>query len=145
MARVTGTAYKVISCPTTCSAWIVGRVCGTVHCVAFVAGVDSSTQSVKVVVRDATTGAWVREGRAAHPDGTEVDPTAWWRSAGRGVLGWVCSRGFARSRVAGQQHGMVALDEDGAGGSTGVALERHPLGTRRKGSSCRTRRPRSLG
>ena len=43
-----------------------------------VAGVDSSTQSVKVVVRDAGTGDLVREGRATHPDGTEVDPTAWW-------------------------------------------------------------------
>ena len=29
-----------------------------------VAGVDSSTQSVKVVVRDAETGVLVREGRA---------------------------------------------------------------------------------
>ena len=45
-----------------------------------VAGVDSSTQSCKVVVRDAETGALVREGRAAHPDGTEVHPDAWWRA-----------------------------------------------------------------
>ncbi|PWU48932.1 xylulose kinase, partial [Micromonospora globispora] len=43
-----------------------------------VAGVDSSTQSCKVVVRDAETGALVRQGRAPHPDGTEVDPQAWW-------------------------------------------------------------------
>ena len=43
-----------------------------------VAGVDSSTQSCKVVIRDAATGALVRSGRAAHPDGTEVDPAAWW-------------------------------------------------------------------
>ena len=35
-----------------------------------VAGVDSSTQACKVVVRDVLTGALVREGRAAHPDGT---------------------------------------------------------------------------
>ena len=45
---------------------------------ALVAGVDSSTQSCKVVIRDAATGALVRSGRAAHPDGTEVDPQAWW-------------------------------------------------------------------
>ena len=32
-----------------------------------VAGVDSSTQSCKVVIRDADTGALVREGRAVHP------------------------------------------------------------------------------
>ena len=43
-----------------------------------VAGVDSSTQACKVVVRDAETGALVREGRAAHPEGTACvvgDPT----------------------------------------------------------------------
>jgi xylulokinase len=38
-----------------------------------IAGVDSSTQSVKVVIRDAHTGELVRQGRATHPDGTEVD------------------------------------------------------------------------
>ncbi len=43
-----------------------------------VAGVDSSTQSCKVVIRDAATGALVRSGRASHPDGTEVDPQHWW-------------------------------------------------------------------
>ena len=42
-----------------------------------VAGVDSSTQSCKVVVRDADTGALVRHGSARHPDGTEVDPVHW--------------------------------------------------------------------
>ena len=42
-----------------------------------VAGVDSSTQSVKVVLRDADSGAWVRKARATHPDGTSVDPAAW--------------------------------------------------------------------
>ncbi|HBS09129.1 MAG TPA: xylulose kinase, partial [Microbacterium sp.] len=43
-----------------------------------VMGVDSSTQSCKVVMTDAETGAVIREGRAAHPAGTEVDPAAWW-------------------------------------------------------------------
>ena len=47
-----------------------------------VAGVDSSTQSCKVVVRDADDGSLVREGRAPHPDGTEVDPSAWWSALG---------------------------------------------------------------
>ena len=42
-----------------------------------VAGIDSSTQSCKVVVRDAETGRLVREGRAAHPDGSQVHPDAW--------------------------------------------------------------------
>ena len=45
---------------------------------SLVAGIDSSTQSVKVVVRDAYTGALVREARAPHPEGTEVDSRAWW-------------------------------------------------------------------
>ena len=45
---------------------------------ANVAGVDTSTQSVKVVVREAQTGALVREARAPHPDGTEVHPSHWW-------------------------------------------------------------------
>jgi len=44
--------------------------------VPLIAGVDSSTQSCKVVVRDAETGAIVRTGRAAHPEGTEVPPAA---------------------------------------------------------------------
>ena len=45
---------------------------------ALVAGVDSSTQSCKVLIVEAATGRVVREGRAGHPDGTEVDPAAWW-------------------------------------------------------------------
>jgi len=47
-----------------------------------VAGIDSSTQSCKVVVRDAESGTLVREGRAAHPDATEVDARAWWSALG---------------------------------------------------------------
>lgn len=78
-----------------------------------VAGVDSSTQSVKVVVRDADTGAHVREGRAAHPDGTSVDPRAWWQA-----LATACSDGLLDGveamSVAGQQHGMVTMDDDDA-------------------------------
>ena len=52
-----------------------------------VAGVDSSTQSCKVVIRDLSTGAVVRSGRAPHPDGTEVDPEAWWTRAAGGARG----------------------------------------------------------
>lgn len=75
-----------------------------------VAGVDSSTQSVKVVVLDADTGVLVRQARAPHPDGTEIDPTLWW-SALDSVLGDVLEDVHAVS-IAGQQHGMVVLDED---------------------------------
>ncbi|GGM47881.1 xylulokinase [Micromonospora sonchi] len=78
-----------------------------------VAGVDSSTQSCKVVVRDAETGTLVRQGRAAHPDGTEVDPTAWWSALRTAVDAAGGLADVAAVSVAGQQHGMVCLDEAG--------------------------------
>lgn len=76
-----------------------------------VAGIDSSTQSVKIVVRDADTGALVREARAAHPDGTEVAPGCWLAALDE-VTGGMLD-GVAAIAVAGQQHGMVALDDSG--------------------------------
>ncbi|WBB79517.1 xylulokinase [Micromonospora sp. WMMD882] len=78
-----------------------------------VAGVDSSTQSCKIVVRDAETGALVRQARAPHPDGTEVDPAAWWHALTTSLdaLGGLAD--VAAVSVAGQQHGMVCLDDDG--------------------------------
>ena len=78
---------------------------------ALVAGVDSSTQSVKVVVRDAETGAWVREARASHPDGTSVDPAAWVSALDLAMEGLL--DGVEAMSIAGQQHGMVVLDEAG--------------------------------
>lgn len=81
---------------------------------ALVAGVDSSTQSCKVVVRDAETGALVRSGAARHPDGTEVDPAAWWDALGAAVAAAGGLDDVAALSVAGQQHGMVALDAAGA-------------------------------
>ena len=50
---------------------------------SLVAGVDCSTQSTKVVVCDADTGEVVREGRADHPDVTEVDARVWWQAWAR--------------------------------------------------------------
>ncbi|MDD7940180.1 xylulokinase [Actinomycetospora lutea] len=78
----------------------------------YVAGVDSSTQATKVLVVDPTDGSVVREARRAHPDGTEVAPRAWW-DALAGALGEVGTDDVAAIGVAGQQHGMVLLDEDG--------------------------------
>ena len=78
-----------------------------------VAGIDSSTQATKVVVRDAATGALAREGRSPHPPGTEVDPEAWWQAFGAATAGGLLD-GVAAIGVAGQQHGLVLLDEDGA-------------------------------
>lgn len=79
-----------------------------------VAGVDSSTQSCKVVIRDAVTGALVRSGRATHPDGTEVDPAHWWDALQTAVAEAGGLDDVAAVSVGGQQHGMVALDADGA-------------------------------
>ena len=79
-----------------------------------VAGVDSSTQSCKVVVRDATTGALVRSGRATHPDGTEVDPAHWWTALQAALADAGGLDDVAALAVGGQQHGMVALDADGS-------------------------------
>ncbi|RZT28293.1 xylulokinase [Kribbella sp. VKM Ac-2569] len=76
-----------------------------------VAGVDCSTQATKVVVCDAETGAVLREGRAPHPDGTQVDPEAWWQAwqiASDGLLD-----GVEAVAIGGQQHGMVLLDDSG--------------------------------
>jgi xylulokinase len=78
-----------------------------------VAGIDSSTQSCKVVVRDAATGALVRTGRASHPDGTSVDPEAWWTALQEAITAAGGLDDVAAISVGGQQHGMVALDADG--------------------------------
>lgn len=78
-----------------------------------VAGVDSSTQSCKVVIRELESGEVVRTGRAPHPHGTEVHPDAWWDA----LLAAIADAGgvddVAAISVAGQQHGMVALDSAG--------------------------------
>ena len=79
-----------------------------------VAGIDSSTQSCKVVIRDAQTGALLRSGQAAHPPGTEVDPAAWKQALAVAVTQAGGLRDVAAVSVAGQQHGMVCLDERGS-------------------------------
>src|SRR5947209_19993739 len=79
-----------------------------------VAGVDSSTQSCKVVVRDAESGALVREGRAPHPPGTEVAPAAWAAALDAAIEQAGGLDDVAAVAVGGQQHGMVCLDDDGA-------------------------------
>jgi xylulokinase len=85
-----------------------------------VAGIDSSTQSCKVVVCDAGTGQFVRSGRAPHPAGTEVDPAAWERALDAAILAAGGLDDVAAVAVAGQQHGMVTLDD--AGGVVRPAL-----------------------
>ena len=78
-----------------------------------VMGVDSSTQSCKVVIADADTGAIVREGRAPHPDGTSVDPEAWWTALQEAIAVAGGMDDVAAWSIGGQQHGMVALDAEG--------------------------------
>lgn len=79
---------------------------------ALTLGVDSSTQSCKVLVVD-ETGAVVRSGRAAHPEGTAVDPEAWWRALQTAVADAGGLADVAGWAIGGQQHGMVALDAEG--------------------------------
>lgn len=78
-----------------------------------VMGVDSSTQACKVVIVDASTGEVVREGRAAHPGGTSVDPEAWWRALQVAIDRAGGMDDVAAWSIGGQQHGMVALDASG--------------------------------
>ncbi|WP_345448354.1 xylulokinase [Arthrobacter gyeryongensis] len=78
-----------------------------------VAGVDSSTQSCKVVVLDTQTGALVRSGRASHPEGTEVHPDEWWRALSEAFDDAGGLADVSALSVAGQQHGMVLLDREG--------------------------------
>lgn len=78
-----------------------------------IAGVDSSTQSVKVVIRDAHTGEFIRQGRASHPDGTEIDPQLWKVALETATKDAGGLDGVAAMSIAGQQHGMVALNSEG--------------------------------
>src|SRR3954462_4217258 len=76
-----------------------------------VAGIDSSTQSTKIVLCRAEDGEVIGQATAAHPDGTECHPRHWWNAlqdAGRGLLDQADA-----VAVGAQQHGMVVLD--GAG------------------------------
>jgi xylulokinase len=81
-----------------------------------VAGIDSSTQSTKVEIRDVGTGRTVAVGRSAHrlsggPPVSEQDPAMWWDAlidAFGQVSGHLADVGALS--VAGQQHGLVVLD-----------------------------------
>jgi xylulokinase len=80
---------------------------------ALVAGVDSSTQACKVVIRDTESGALVRAGRAAHPDGTECPPQKWWDALQLAFTDAGGLAGVGAVSVGAQQHGMVCLNEAG--------------------------------
>src|SRR5664279_3277576 len=80
---------------------------------AFVAGIDSSTQSCKVAIVDVATGAVVRSGRASHPSGTEVDPEVWWQALTEAIADAGGLEDVSAVSIGGQQHGMVVLDAAG--------------------------------
>lgn len=80
---------------------------------ARVVGVDSSTQSCKVVVRDAETGALLATGRASHPEGTAIDPAHWWTALQTALAEAGGLDDVEAVSIGGQQHGMVVLDGEG--------------------------------
>jgi xylulokinase len=84
-----------------------------------IVGVDSSTQSCKVELRDQKDGRLLGSGWAPHPPAfgprSEQDPRVWWEAL-RLALGHALQAGdveradVAGMSVAGQSHGLVALD-----------------------------------
>jgi xylulokinase len=82
-----------------------------------VAGVDLSTQSTKVEVRDADTGVVVASGRAphpaVHPPRSEQEPAVWW-AAFEQAWSAAGTPAVEAVSVGGQQHGLVVLDAVGA-------------------------------
>src|SRR4051794_2508814 len=76
-----------------------------------VLGVDSSTQSTKVLAVDAESGEVIAEGRAPHSGQDVQDPEEWWQAlvhATRSAL--TPDMRAVAIGVAGQQHGLVTLD-----------------------------------
>ena len=65
------------------------------------------------MIRDLDSGAVVRSGRAPHPDGTEVDPEAWWTALQAAIAEAGGIDDVEAISVGGQQHGMVVLDSAG--------------------------------
>lgn len=80
---------------------------------SLVAGIDSSTQSCKVLVCDADSGEILRSASAPHPDGTEVHPDRWWDALEQAMAAVGGIADVAAVSVGAQQHGMVCLDSGG--------------------------------
>lgn len=86
-----------------------------------VAGIDSSTQSCKVELRDLQDGTLVGSGNAPHPAASppcsEQDPAAWWDALTQAFAAAVSVAAVHPSAIVGlavdaQCHGLVALDRD---------------------------------
>jgi xylulokinase len=87
-----------------------------------VAGVDSSTQSTKVLLVDAGDGTVVARGAAPHTvTGTggarQSDPAQWWQALAAAIAQALARAGPAAAvaaiSVGAQQHGLVTLDARG--------------------------------
>ncbi len=76
-----------------------------------VLGIDSGTQSTKVLAVDLETGEEVAEGRALHSGASTQHPSEWWVALQTAVsaidINELNVRGMS---VAGQQHGCVLID-----------------------------------
>lgn len=84
-----------------------------------VAGVDSSTQSCKVELRDADDGTLLGSGAAPHPPAfapsSEQDPAAWWQALRTALPAALADAGVDAVAVVAiavdaQCHGLVAMD-----------------------------------
>ena len=79
-----------------------------------VLGVDSSTQSTKVLAVDVETGATLGEGRASHSGADTQHPDDWWSALRLATQKAVPPDGrVVALAVAGQQHGCVTIDAAG--------------------------------
>ena len=84
-----------------------------------VAGVDSSTQATKVVVVDPDDGRILAEGHAPHTvtgsgGARESDPEQWWQALAAALRATGRAGDIGAISIAGQQHGLVALDGRGS-------------------------------
>ncbi|MFV0407767.1 MAG: FGGY family carbohydrate kinase [Propioniciclava sp.] len=78
-----------------------------------VAGIDSSTQSCKVTIRELASGREIRHGKALHPPGTIVDPDLWWLALLQAVDRAGGLADVSAVSVSGQQHTPIFLDAHG--------------------------------
>lgn len=83
-----------------------------------VAGVDCSTQSTTVLVVDVADGRIVGRGQAPHAvsgagGARETDPEDWWSALRAALLQTGRAADVRAIAVAGQQHGLVVLDDRG--------------------------------
>jgi xylulokinase len=75
-------------------------------------GIDSGTQSTKVLAIDLASGEIVAEGRGSHTGASTQDPRDWWRALKQAIAPIAAHR-LRGISVSGQQHGCVLIDEAG--------------------------------